>query len=285
MTSWVFTLGTPSVLGAALVAATTVSRPAHDVFARSPAATPKQSAGQSLVRPEFEIASVKPNRTTGPARLGVAFLPGGRVSATAPLALLIAVAYDISMRDIVGGQPLLSDRFDIEARAGVSAVSPDAPAEDRTRHLRLMLQSLLAKRFKLAIHTDTKETPIYALVVTKSGPGLRPSPADRECPDLPCGSVGGGPATGLRGYNAEVSTLADALTLFLDRPVIDRTSLRGRFDIVVPPWRSRDASQEVTTLDASVFTLLEEQLGLRLEPTNGPRDVYVIDHIEAPTPD
>jgi uncharacterized protein (TIGR03435 family) len=101
---------------------------------------------------------------------------------------------------------------------------------------------------------------------------------------MPCGSVGGGPATGLRGYNAEASTLADALTLFLDRPVIDRTGLRGRFDIVVPPWRSRDTSQEVTTLDASVFTLLEEQLGLRLEPTRAPRDVYVIDHIEAPTP-
>ena len=130
--------------------------------------------------------------------------------------------------------------------------------------------------------------PLYALVIAKNGPRLKPSPPDRECPAEPCGSVGGGPTSGLRGRDAEMSAFADTLSLFLDRQVLDRTGLQGRFDIDVPAWTRRDASSgrpAPDPSDPSIFTVLEEQLGLKLEATRGPRDIYVVDHVEAPTPD
>jgi uncharacterized protein (TIGR03435 family) len=249
-----------------------------------------RETAQGAVGGEFEVASVKPNLSVGQGVMGVEFLPGGRVSATrAPLALLIAAAYDVPVNDIDKGLTLLAaGRFDVEARAGAGALRPEASENARHRQLQVMLQSLLRERFKLAMHTETKDMPLYTLVIAKNGPRLKPSPPNRECPTVPCGSVGGGPASGLRGRDAELSALADTLSLFLDRPVRDRTGLHGRFDIDVPAWTSRDASSgrpAPDPSDPSIFTVLEEQLGLKLEATRGPREIYVVDHVEVPAPD
>ena len=249
-----------------------------------------RETSQAAAGEEFEVASVKPNLSVGQGVMGVEFLPGGRVSATrAPLALLIAAAYNVPVSDIDKGLSLLgAGRFDVDARAGASALPPDASERARNRQLQTMLQSLLTQRFKLTMHTEAKETPLYALVIAKNGPRLKPSPPGRECPAEPCGSVGGGPTSGLQGRDSEMSALADTLSLFLDRKVLDRTGLQGRFDIDVPAWTGRDASSgrpAPDPSDPSIFTVLEEQLGLKLEATRGPRDIYVVDHVEAPTPD
>jgi uncharacterized protein (TIGR03435 family) len=127
---------------------------------------------------------------------------------------------------------------------------------------------------------------MYALVVAKNGPRLKPAPPERECPaGATCGHVGGGPGIGLSGLGAEVSDLAAALSALIDREVIDRTGIQGRFDIELPRWSRSQLTVQATadTSDASIFTVLQEQLGLRLESTHGPLDVYTVDHVEWPS--
>ena len=193
---------------------------------------------------EFDVASVRPNTSIGQGVMGLEFFPGGRLRATNfPVALLIAAAYDVSVREIVwNDKPLMAARFDIEARADTNALSANAGQAANNRQLRLMLRSLLAERFKLALHSETREMPVYVLVARNGDHRLKPSPSGRTCPEEPCGRVGGGPTSGLRGRDADIAALADALSLFLERHVQDRTGLQGRYDIDVSAWASRDAS-------------------------------------------
>jgi uncharacterized protein (TIGR03435 family) len=287
--------GALSVIGAlaAVVLLITVISPLRAV-GTSPERRALQVAG---ALPEFEVASIKPRgRSQGPYMLGADFQPGGRVSATnSPLFSLIIAAYNLSFKQLRGGHDVLSESFDLDARAGANSLSADAPVEVRNAQLRLMLQKLLADRFKLAIHKETIETPLYALVVAKNGPRLKPSPPDFKCPEGARCSLGGGPAGGIKGRNVEISELVDVLTAFADRPVLDRTGIHGRYDIDVPSW-SRSPQQPPTggeldgsepgpnPLDPSLFVVLQEQLGLRLEAIRGPHDVYVVDHVERPAP-
>src|SRR5262249_1462004 len=140
---------------------------------------------------------------------------------------------------------------------------------------------------------ETRETPMYALVVAPNGPRLKASPAGRPCPDgSRCGNLNGGPARGGKGLDVPISQLGSALTHFGEREVLDRTGIEGRFDIELPPWsrswlpprQNNDLEKAEDPNDPSIFTVLQDKLGLRLEPIRGPLDIYVIDHIEMPTP-
>jgi len=250
----------------------------------------------------FEVASVKLASPGGQGFTGIAFLPGGVVRGTrTPLWGVISSAYDINWRHLEGNSELLNVRYDIEAKADTRALPPDGSSLERTilsqsPMLREMLKTLLAERFKLAIHVERRDSPIYALVV---GPkGHRLTPATRDCSPRnveemfkggPCGFQGGGPAGGFRLRSAEVSGLARGLTNFLDRTVVDRTGIAGRFDIDVPPWSTGvpprpDSDEPQPDPDGpSIFTVIQ-QLGLRLEAARGPIDYYVVDHLERPTP-
>jgi uncharacterized protein (TIGR03435 family) len=251
----------------------------------------------------FEVASVKP---AAPAEArsftGVAFLPGGVVRGTrTPLWSVITRAYDVNWKHLDGDSDLLNERYDIEAKADTRALPPDGASLEQTilsqsPMLREMLKTLLADRFKLAIHVDQRESPIYALVL---GPkGHRLTPARQNCAPKtveemftggPCGPMGGGPAGGFRLRGSELSALASGLTNFLDRTVVDRTGVAGRFDIDVPPWstgappRADSDEPQPDPNGPSIFTVIQ-QLGLRLEAARGPIDYYVIDHVERPTP-
>jgi uncharacterized protein (TIGR03435 family) len=268
---------------------------------RAVSTTPEREAVQVAgPLPEFEVASVKPRgQTKGPYMLGGGFQPGGRVSVTnAPLFSLIRWAYDLGFKQLdENGHALLGESFDIDARAGANSFPPDMPVEARNKQLRLMLQTLLADRFKLSMHKKTEDAPLYALVVAKNGPRLKPTPPDFKCPEegTNCGGIGGGPAGGLKGRHVEISRLVEALSAFADRPVVDRTGIQGRFDIDLPSWSRSpqeprgggelDGTEPAPNpLDPSLFVVLQEQLGLRLEAIRGPHDVYVVDHIESPTP-
>jgi uncharacterized protein (TIGR03435 family) len=266
--------------------------------------------------PAFEVASVKANKTG--AAGGSFVMPPGRFSATnIPLKVLITNAYQLSFFQVVGGPDWVStDRFDIAAR------TPDGTPPEQTR---AMVRTLLRERFKLAVHMETRDTPIYALVTARAdqrpGPNLKPSTTDcgpirtqraaaiaevararggRVPVPPPPGpnepvvcqmrvSGRGGSTLTYRAGNVTMTALANALRPYVGREVVDRTGLVGEFDFDLefappPTTGSVDAGIPVAPLDdaASIFTALQEQLGLKLESTRGPVELMVIDSAERP---
>ncbi len=173
---------------------------------------------------------------------------------------LIWFAYGVEDYRISGGPKwLTTDKFDV-------IYKPSGP------QAKLMLRTLLAERFKLAVHTETRQMPVYALVVAKGGPKM-------EKADAPGGS-GGGPAM-IQG-TMEMSTLADNyLSSTLRRRVIDQTGLTGAYKLSLK-WTPDDKTVTDNS-PPSLFTAIQEQLGLRLESTKGPVEILVIDHAEKPT--
>lgn len=266
--------------------------------------------------PTFEVASVKPNRTGAPG--GSFVMPPGRFTATnIPLKVLITNAYQLSFFQVVGGPGWVgTDRFDIAAKA------PDGAPPEQTR---AMVRTLLKERFKLVVHMETQDTPIYALVragdrlgpkLTRStmdcGPiraqraaataaaararGAAPvpvpgAPDSNEKPVCQMRLSGRGGATlSLRAGNITMATLANSLRTYAGREVVDRTGLTGEFDFelqfaALPTTSAADGGVPVAPLDdaASVFTALQEQLGLKLESTRGPVELMIIDSAERPT--
>lgn len=226
---------------------------------------------QTPAVPTFEAASVKPNSSGGP-RSGTGIMPGGHVTITnQTLRQIIRNAYGSDDIEVVGGPDWIGiDRWDIVATAGTG----DADARWRP-----MLKSLLIDRFMLQAHTEPRERPIFALVVARRdkqlGPNIHPSKGDVACrADELCGnSRASGDSTvgATTGTSRSMTDIAQGLTRYADRRVLDRTGLEGRYDF------------ELQWSDVSVFTALQEQLGLKLEPTKGPVDVVVIDHVERPT--
>jgi len=258
--------------------------------------------GAQLQAPEdqlaFDVASVKPN-VSGDMRVTLEAMPGGRFSATnAPLRTLIREAYALQGFQLTGGPRWLdADRFDVIAKSDGNP----APAQAR-----VMLRTLLAERFKLSVHTETRALPLYALVIARAdgqlGPQLRRTGADcSQAPewlgtgpppvrdrDAPCRSVGPGSGSAMRFRGITVDSFAKFLAMPVRRPVIDRTGLEGDFDIELemtaefgPPPSPPGLPDQVDRASApSIFTALQEQLGLRLESQRGPVEVLVIDRVE-----
>jgi uncharacterized protein (TIGR03435 family) len=242
-----------------------------------------QGLGPAPARVEFEVASVKPSET--PAMM-FTVLPGGRLTArSVPLRFIIRTAYQLQSDQIVGGPDWLDrDRFDITAKAADAA----APARD----VLWMLQTLLADRFKLALHNDTRELPVYALIATdrnRAAPGFRAT----TCPDpdidlrqpRPCANIAT-PRYALTLRGMPMAQLLPLLSPIVSRVVVDRTGLADRYDIDLK-WSPELAAGGVPADPdtPNIFTAIQEQLGLRLEASRAPIDVLVIDRVERPTPD
>jgi uncharacterized protein (TIGR03435 family) len=225
------------------------------------------------------------------------FAPGGRFRAFGHLVWLIASAYEITParaeQEMIGIRPWMwTDIFEINATSGAEHL-PRSQSEGL-----LMLRTLLQERFKLSIHRETRDLPTYVLVMNRRdhrlGAGLRPTSVEcsrwitdgrRGAPpsseELPCYRQVISANT-IKWAAFPLSHLADVLTPRVGRPVRDATRLAGYFDVDLN-WavESRDDGLSTT----SVFTALEEQLGLKLESSKGPVDVLVIDHVEHPTED
>ena len=291
----------------------------------SDAANWEKAAGGKM---SFEVSSVKENKSgVSASHRPTSNIPldaqnlyaptGGLFSATDfPLLEYMRFAYKLTPEQ---SQALLSqvpwanaNRWDIEGRASGN------PTKDQ---MRLMMQSLLANRFKLSLHFETRQLPVFALVLDKPGklgPLLRPHVDDPLCstaPPPPTSSVafqartaGGFPelcggflplqptASGLLRFGARDVRVAMFAMLFsnpltgIDRPIMDRTRLTGKFDFIIefapqpkftqPP----DASSRSADTGATFLEALKDQLGLKLESANGPVDTLVIDHIEKPSP-
>lgn len=243
----------------------------------------------------FEVVSIKPNASGGGStRVGVQ--PGGRfVMSNGDPMQLILNAYDYLPFEVIGAPSWMSsERYDVIANAGRE------PARDE---MKAMLRALLADRFKLTTHTETRQLPAYALVRARVdgqlGPQLRPSDVDCEAfragrgaapaPRPPAQSTRPeAPTCGMQArpgfYAAGGTTIAAfiaSLSSDLERRVTDMTGLVGEYKIVVQ-WAPDDRPGSDVP---SLFTALREQLGLKLDPLTGPAEVLVIDHIEHPTED
>jgi len=235
-------------------------------------------------RPQFDVASVKPNKRSD-GLLSLDVQTGGRFIATnIPLKQFIRAAYTLQLYQIVGEPGWVDDeRFDIIATSEqeLRVPTPWMPGS-KYALFQMMMQSLLADRFKMVSHNETRESPVYALVVDKPERGPSAGVKNAAVPCAPdCGMhIGRG---SLRARRVPMPTLAEFLSQVTGRLVSDATGLTGNFDLDLQ-WNA-DIQQQASTDAPSIFTALQEQLGLRLDSRRGPVPVLVIDSIEHPTAD
>ena len=225
--------------------------------------------GEAL--PSFEVASIKPFDRTGQVGHGSVAVSGPRVTFTGyTLSALILYAYDMRAYQISGGPSWIgSDAYTIAAK-----VEGDAAQENA--EIRKMLQALLAERFGVQLHRETKEVGVYLLIPAKTGPKLTPSVAPRMTMQM-------GP-THLMMAKATTAQIAALLSSIVSRPVLDQTGIAGEFDFTLDsPDINMGRMQPREDLEgASIFTAVQEQLGLKLEPSKGPIEILVIDHVVKP---
>jgi len=256
----------------------------------------------------FDVASIKRNTSAEPGSM-IRPEPGGRFVATNVTArMLLQMAFgDRSVNGLafdfqIEGGPrwVASDRFDIQAKA-------DRELSNEER--RAAILQLLEERFQLKTHPESRDIPIYVLIIDKNGSKLKavdasPSPVSGQSAEAaatppriapgervpadfrpPAGRVWGGSGA-LIGSAVPIAQLIERLSVRLSRPVVDRTGLTGLFDFrlefadeTAGPVGAADAS------GPSLFTALQEQLGLHLDATRGPMPVHVVDRIQRPTTD
>jgi uncharacterized protein (TIGR03435 family) len=236
---------------------------------------------QTPPKPSFQVASVKLNAHSGfsPTTRRVA---GNRFSVTGmPLLPLIMDAYNLREWQIVGGPTWINiEQWDIEAVAddGLNLQVFDLENPSRPTLSGLMVQSLIENRFQFKFHRETKELPVYELAVAKNGPKLNVSK--------------GQSAVNRRVTRGEIDIQAYPFATFvyllarqLDHALIDRTNLKGLYDIKLQ-WSTelKTGAEPSSSSDRpSIFTALQEQLGLRLESSKGPVEVLVIDSVQRPS--
>jgi uncharacterized protein (TIGR03435 family) len=224
----------------------------------------------AVAQPRFDAASIRPTQDRRDESMMVN--PGGIIYSRVRLHDVVEAAYGVMSYQVSGPAWLESDAFDINGRA---------EGTHSREELMQMLQTLLADRFKLALHREQKELPVYTLLVGKNGPKLRAAEED--------GEVSMGPAAG--GIGFQRITMTDFASRFLSRlppigrPVIDKTGLPGRYDFTLSLAPRADAKPDDMKRAAleegfSLFAYALDQIGLRLEAQRAVIDLLVIDHIE-----
>jgi uncharacterized protein (TIGR03435 family) len=263
---------------------------------------------QSATNLAFEVASVRLH--VGPIDRNTLVpptaLPGGRFVSRFPLAILIAWAYELpANQNEVTGIPDWTKGtgaiYDVEA---TGAMPPGLSLQDRNGRVRAMVQALLVDRFKLVIRRESKEIPVYALVVAKGGPKLQradidekdcpeatlkalgPQTASTPMPDL-CHAFSGGMGRGLHAMAATVSDLAAFVESWTDRPLLDQTGLQGLYRFDQPtgflPMTMPPPDPTSPLADEPSVSQMFAGLGLKMVPQKGVVGVYVIEHLERPS--
>jgi len=251
-----------------------------------------QLRAQSIALPQFEAASIKPSVPGTLRGSTFEFLSGGGLRIiNGTLRAILETAYEVREFQTLGGPGWVgSERYDILANSAAAPRGGTGGEDIKTTRLRL--QALLAERFKLQVHRETRELPEYALEVAKGGPKL----ADGDAP-----GVSDNTPTGIQrscgqmiGTKTTMANLSLMLSRQLDRPVLDRTGLTGKYSFrfewtpdagrcSVPADGAARESAPPPSSAPSIFTALQETLGLRLESIKGPVDSLVIDHAEKPS--
>jgi uncharacterized protein (TIGR03435 family) len=248
-----------------------------------PAPPPPLAPMPETANPSFEVATIKPSDPNRPGRL---FTVKGRqfITINTNLADLINFAYGVHARQVINGPSWMdADKFDITAQ-------PDGPGQPNDRQWKMMVQKLLTDRFGLKFHRDKRELSVYAITVGRNGHKLTQSAGDPNgLPSLFFRGLGNLPAA-----NATITDFAGVLqSAVLDRPVVDQTGLKGRWDFqlqwtpdefqfgglgVRPPAPTGDAAAP-----PDIYTAFQEQLGLKLEGTRAQAEVLVVDAVSKPS--
>ncbi|HVW09284.1 MAG TPA: TIGR03435 family protein [Bryobacteraceae bacterium] len=235
------------------------------------------SAQPKPAGPPPYVASIRP---AGGAPGGFQITPGLFRAGDVTARLLIAIGYGLQPWQITGGPGWLdTDRFDVEARLESDA---DQGSEG------MMIKAMLADRFHLVLHPDTGDASIYALEVAANGPNQlnlkRSEVSEKLSMDFRAAS--------LEGKAAPIGLFASLIATRLGRNVIDRTNLTGRYDIHLKwtpdapasaPAGAAALAEPIDSSGPSLFTAIQEQLGLRLRPVRGPSGFLVVDHMEKPS--
>jgi uncharacterized protein (TIGR03435 family) len=267
---------------------------------------------QNAPAPAFDVISIKPD-TSGSMGMRLNIAPGGTFRADGvPLKLLMQEAYDVKESQIIGAPAWFNtDKYNIEAKSdeATAAEMKNLDPGKRKDKMMLMIRSLLMERCKMTVHQETKEMSILSMVVAKNGSKLKASaPPDMSAGD-PATAPGAGPGPNgprqgvrmgrgeVKGNAVSLSLLANILSRQLGRTVVDNTGLTGVYDFDLkwtpdenegqmfraPGGDAAATPPPVQTAGPTVFTAIQEQLGLKLEATKAPVAVWMIDHVEKPT--
>lgn len=258
--------------------------------------------------PSFEVASIKPDHS-GAQQIMIMFRPGTFTTKGTTVKLLITIAYGVKEFQVSGGPGWINtDRFDVDAKMSDTEVEylNKLPSDQQSTRMGLMVQGLLADRFQLKVSHATKDLPVYALVVAKNGPKLHEAKPGDTYPNgirgldgvAHPGMMRMGPGQ-LTGQALEMGALTTVLSQQLGRTILDHTGLKGQYDISLqwtpdvgegmmfggpagpkPPGEN-PAPPEST--GPSIYTALQEQLGLKLDSTKGPVEIVVVDRVEQPS--
>jgi uncharacterized protein (TIGR03435 family) len=234
--------------------------------------------------PSFDVATIKPSK---PDAIGPGFRIQGRQFSTfaATVNDLVSFAYGLHAKQLVGGPDwLATERFDIAAK-------PDGEGAPNQDQWKLMIKKLLAERFHLTTHEEKRELPVYVLTVAKTGPKLTKGEGDANT----LGGVGFRAPGNFTAANATMADFAGAMqSVVLDRPVIDKTELTGRWSFALK-WTPDDSQfrglpshafpppPEGETAPPPLFSAIQEQIGLKLEAVRAPVNVMVVDKVEKPS--
>lgn len=269
-----------------------------------------QTSAPVTATPKFEVASVKPgNRRASGSGIAKSDEGSGRspgfevepkrfVATNSNLFTLVVKAYGLNlcrpmMRDtciLLSGGPdwIRRDGFDIAAK--LPGDSPDYTLmqfmNGQARELQLMLQALLAERFRLKVHRENKQFPVFALTVGAKGPKFKKAEeSERSLVAFgPPSQVNGEEMVKLIVQNGSMQELTDLLSIFMDRPVLNQTALKDKYDFTLLYERNADSPGPLTAVTGpGLSAALQEQAGLKLEATKGPVEVLVIDHVEKPS--
>jgi uncharacterized protein (TIGR03435 family) len=273
--------------------------PGQEIVDKSGAVSQVTTTNSKTLR--FDVASVKLNRTGGMS-MGFGFPPNSDrfTASNTPLIWLIGMAYGYH-NDRIGGLPewAKTDRFDIEAKVNADDVAILKPLGPEQRML--LLKPLLVDRFKLQVHSESREVAMYALVIAKNGPKFKEARPGDTYPDGFKGADGTSRAGTMSMSPGKfvvralpMNQLVRMLSGQLGRAVVDKTGLTGKYDFMLK-WTPDNGGDEIPRPGTnpppppppdggpSLFTAVQEQLGLKLESTKGPVEFLVVDHVELPS--
>jgi uncharacterized protein (TIGR03435 family) len=274
--------------------------------APSRAQSPSQNSTTASPEFEYEVATIKPNKS-GSGSININTPADAFVVTNFPLSRLLQIAFGVPDSQISGAPDWTnSESYDIDAKmdSATADTLKKLSADDRRLARQRMLQALLISRFKLVFHRDSKELPVYWLSIAKNGPKIHEAkPGDTYPNGIP--AVGGRGGTGVMMMSGGIGTLTvtaqavpignllRTLATAVGRPVLDKTTLTGLYDFTLTyapdPGQLQGlsggapGSQPSDPESPSVFTAVQEQLGLKLDSGKGPVEIFVVDHLERPS--
>ncbi|WP_089838262.1 TIGR03435 family protein [Granulicella pectinivorans] len=257
------------------------------MLAISPAAWAQDASAERL---SYDVISVKPN-TSGSGGMRIMVTPDGFAAENVSLHMLMSTAFQINSELIVGLPKWSdSDRFDVKAKVAEEDLPALKKMEPKDRIQ--IVQSIVAERFKVVVHREKREWPTYDLVVAKSGLKMKEAKPDDTYANGIKGPDGKGNGGMMRmgrgtmtGQGIPIENMTRALSSLTQRTVVDKTGLKENYDFELK-WTPDDAPAGSTEENGeSIFTAVQEQLGLRLDASKGMVETLIVDHVEKPSED